>query len=170
MTILIFSYRMTAFNQSFWSSQLNSQLTSRRFHLGVPQTPLVSTPPHWTLVCFPPSSHLPTASPSNQDLSSSFTPSLILSHIKQTMKSTQLYLLYILWSLLFPSAPSREEASSLLILNIAFPWLRAFNSSSELLEIVVGSQPVSWSLLVSLALTPCSLLRLTRHTRWSPKR
>lgn len=50
MTILIFSYRMTAFNQSFWSSQLNSQLTSRRFHLGVPQTPLVSTPPHWTLV------------------------------------------------------------------------------------------------------------------------
>lgn len=107
MTIITFSCRITALNQSFWSSQLNSQWPSRCFHLGVPQIPLVSTPPHWTLVCFPPSLYLPTASPSNQDLSSSFTPSLILSQIKLTMKSIQLYVLNIFWSPLFPSGPSR---------------------------------------------------------------
>lgn len=34
----MFSCTMTVFNQSFWSSQLNSQWPSRCFHLRVPQT------------------------------------------------------------------------------------------------------------------------------------
>lgn len=96
LTILMFPCRMMAL--IILIPTLNAQLSTRCFYLGVLPIPLV---------CSTPTSHLPTASPSSQDLGSLSISSLTLSHIKLTMRSIQLFRLKVLWSPLLPSSSSR---------------------------------------------------------------
>lgn len=79
-----------------------SQVSTRCFHLGVPQTPVVSNYLHWTShLLFPPHSNLSTVSPSNQELNSSFVPSLILSRLLSWSLFNTIFLIY--FDLLSPS-------------------------------------------------------------------
>ena len=83
MTVLLFPYRMKMLKPVILIFTPQEPTAYQIFQFRwTPNTsgPLVSTHPHWTShLLSPPHFHLPTASPSNQELNLSFIPSLILS-------------------------------------------------------------------------------------------